>query len=62
MKIRYILAGYLLSMSALLPLQAQEKDCDIHFMAILPQDTSISETVSEQLFNRLCNAISDADV
>ena len=63
MKIKHIITSCLLGIGVLSSLQAQERDCDIHFMAILPpQDASMSETVSEQLFNRLCSAISSADV
>lgn len=55
--------GCLFGMGLSPAVQAQERDCDVHFMVILPtQDESMPAAVSEQLFNRLCSAISGTDV
>lgn len=60
-KIRFIISSLILAAAPFL--YAQQANCDLHLMAmVLPQDKAIPQPVSEQLFSRLCNAISSQDV
>lgn len=52
-----------LALTLAVGVSAQEKQCDLHLMAfVAPQEKTIPESVSNLLFNKLCTAISGADV
>lgn len=48
---------------AIIPCLYAQESCDLHLMAIVaPQDKTIPQAASEQLFSKLCSAISTNDV
>lgn len=60
-KIRFIISCFILATAPFV--NAQKNDCDLHLMAVIaPQTGTLSQTASEQLFNKLCSVISSNDV